>query len=402
MNLITDYSFLRFVKNDFSKAMQTDSLRISDIYSNGLIAYRTTDIIVQTSNVDDVIGINFTGNLKAELVNCNEEVRKDITDKFYLNQFIDENGIRQISFEILPIGEDFYNECLFLKLSHTTSDNRWYSNGFWVTDLKGHNYITQLFEYKNNTDFVMQSVRLKCIDIDTELEQEQSNYIDTDGFDNTFRPVDTNYFKFIIEKCNRFVYERFRNLLKSDIVYINGFRLSNTPSLEKGDRQGTSNFFTVEFKGNLINEKYNTEFQLYEKLKVVSSNPIMPLIGGRTQVNQGLQSSIFIFFNKEIEVLPGFKIQHYKDGNLLREETGYITEPTGIGLDGLYEPLLNNGGIELMLEVGIHTIKLTPNTIKGVGIEEYYPEEGQIVFEWTVLQGDWDKNDWDNNDWLTN
>ena len=127
---MADYSFLR-LKTDFSKA-KSDMMVDSEYFFNWGICLHPLETYLQTTNSDTSIAFN--ESYKVELINCKGDILKDITEKVYIHEFQDNNGIYQISYEILPIQEDFYFERLYLKFTHTTSDLVLYSNSFYLTD----------------------------------------------------------------------------------------------------------------------------------------------------------------------------------------------------------------------------------------------------------------------------
>ena len=107
MNLDTlDKSFLRLV-TDFSVAK-------SEMMDNGQYINKDTIVISPTNKTlqisNSLTNIAFDDSYIVSLVDCSDNVMLDITNKVYINEFQDINGIYQIAFEILPIEVDYYNK----------------------------------------------------------------------------------------------------------------------------------------------------------------------------------------------------------------------------------------------------------------------------------------------------
>ena len=142
MNIDTlDKSFLRLV-TDFSVAKGEMMVSSQYIYKDTIVISPTNKFL-QISN--SLTSIAFDDSYIVELVDCADNAMLDITNKIYINEFQDINGIYQIAFEIAPIQTDFYNKNLFLRFKHTGSNLTLWSNPILVTD----NVQTIRLDYKN-------------------------------------------------------------------------------------------------------------------------------------------------------------------------------------------------------------------------------------------------------------
>ena len=130
-----DYSFIRLMPT-LNEALNAGNSPLSQYIYYNQIHLLPCENYLQTTNVKD--GIAFNGDYKAELIDCNENVLADITQNVGIYEFIDKNGINQISFELAKLNLDFGFKELLLKLTHTVSNNDFYSNQFVLFDLLIH------------------------------------------------------------------------------------------------------------------------------------------------------------------------------------------------------------------------------------------------------------------------
>jgi len=239
---------------------------------NGFVQQKTDETFVQISNCPE--NISFAGNIKVELIDsCGITLHEIIVgENFFYNEFLDINGIKQIAFEFGQIGIDFHQELLYLKLTHTVSNDLWFSNGFFITN--DNQEETTLFEYKNDTYFrgisydkqnIYQSIRLTCFknDIDSTVESEE--YTQITGSPISSRAIITNIDKYLFYTCNFFTYTRLVTLLNHNLIFINNYRVSNKPKAAKGERIVPSNIFEVNFEANPTESYRATEYQIWPK-----------------------------------------------------------------------------------------------------------------------------------------
>lgn len=298
-----DYSFLKLYKNDFSSALKNDNLNLFAIPYSGFIQMSTEDVFLQISNCKE--NIAFAGNLQAEIINNCQEVLLDITDDFFYKEFTNSNGIKQISFSFGNIGVEFY-ETVHLKLSHTLSDNVWYSNPFIISDNLLEN--TTLFWYKNESYFngvdynranYFQKIRVATWQDDVDIQEESEEYTQLSGYVNSSRKIITDIEKYAMYSCDIFTYKRLVSLLSHDIIYINNYRITNKPKVSKGERKIDSNFFEVNFDTNPSDEYLANFYEIYEPLGLVQKFPFGNYILG------SLIPNVSGTFNKNISIGTG-------------------------------------------------------------------------------------------------
>jgi hypothetical protein len=228
---------------------------------NGFVQMLTSDVFYQITNCESDIA--FGSNLLVQLINQCQEVLHEIiiNENFFYTEFTDINGTKQIAYKFGNLGIDFGQELLFLKLKHTTSDSVWYSAGFLITnDLQEE---TTFFEYKNESYFkgisydvlnTFQVVRLQCFKTDLEINDEKEEITQLSGMVISSRVVEVTADKYLFYLCDFFTFKRLRTLLNHEIIYIDGYRISNKPTPTKGERTEDTNTFDVTFNTNTTQE----------------------------------------------------------------------------------------------------------------------------------------------------
>lgn len=308
MNLDTlDKSFLRLV-TDFSEAkgeLMSDS---QFIYKNAIVI-SPNEKYLQISN--SLTSIAFDDSYIVSLVDCSDNVMLDITEKVFINEFQDINGIYQIAFEISPILQDFYFKRLYLKFKHLGSDLTLWSNAFICTD----NVESIRLDYKNYSYFqgisydranFYQSIRLAGYynnpsPKDTTIVTALSN-----GDIRRARPTQAIEYNYNIDELDTFTFDRIQTTLNSDLVYINGTRFITSENIQADERQGKSNEFSGTFKGQfLAKEKYTAQYQIKPNFTYVS---LAPLGNFRPTTPPTLAS---VLFNENIASVESFSLFEY-------------------------------------------------------------------------------------------
>lgn len=386
-----DYSFLKFYKNSLSDAIANENNRSFVSKFGGFVSILTSETIFQITNSKE--NIAFGGNLKVELIDYCGKILQNITDKFYYQQFTDINGIKQISFELGEINKDYYTDLVFIKLTHTQSNDVWYSNGFMCTDLfesetikiayKNESYFRGI-SYENQNYF--QSIRLVCYRNDIDSDVETENYKELSGKIIDSRSTITDIDKYIMTYCDNFTYNRLVTLFNHDIIYIDGQRITNKPKITKGERIEDSNIFEVTFETNPINEFFNLDYQIYQDWRLT---PITPI--GNYTFNS-IIPKLSCGFNKTT-VLGIGTIKIYSSSDVLVQSFNQS------------EINLNNN----ILNIDTDTNQVLPidsyyiNVDAGLFLNETKTLEINNKKDWifNIIQADFDINDFDSNDFLT-
>lgn len=239
---MNDLSFIRLEPN-FNDAKNLRASSAATIFYNGQIILRPNETYLQTTNTK--LGIAFDGNYEVTIIDCDDNELQDITNKVTINERLI-NGLPQIDFTITEIDQDYYAKNVFLKFKHTVSDYVWYSNPLNITNY--FDSVSSRFDYKNATDTYYQSIVLKCYFSVNDAESNSSEYTTYEGKKITSRLITTEYEQYIFDNIDNFTFRRLNYLLSRNIVYINGYRITNKQTLSSKNRAGDTNIFSLDFK----------------------------------------------------------------------------------------------------------------------------------------------------------
>lgn len=387
-----DFSFLKF-ENSITDAIRLslDSPMASLRYYQA-ICLSPDEFYLQTTNTKT--GIEFNGDYTAHLVDCNDVLVLDITNKVFISEFTDINGINQISFEIIPIKQDFSRRGLILKISHTASSMKWYSAPINVTNYRIQE--TTRFDYKHNgyfngidykTSDKYQSIRLRTWFDRKVNDTEITNYYQISNQNTiSLRPLrsqsevyKTNYFNELSTDCADV-------LLLHDIIYVDGVRMTNKTVIDNTERVGQTNLREEsEFS---IKKDYNDTFtpfyQIFEPLELVNKIPFGTYSTGT------LPASINMEFNKEISVLTGTVIIYDSSDVIL---ASFNQNDVGISFGNT--SIVDISALSFVNDE--YTIKVSQGLFES--------EHGEIspAYEWvfTVVSGEYESTEYDNTEYLT-
>ena len=383
---MTDFSFLRLNTN-FATAKR-DEMQESEYFYNGGICLHPLEKYLQITN--SLTDIAFDDSYKVELINCNEEVIKDITSRVFITEFQDNNGIYQISYEIAPLNEDFYYDTLYLKFTHLDSNLRLYSNRFIVTAEEEKNSFR--LDYKSysiykGTNYVLadyyQSIRLLGYFNGISENKESKLYTEINGKIRKSRIIQSFEHAYNIEYLNTFVYERLCVALENDLVYLNGTFIEVLGDVSAGERIGKSNLFEANFKVQFDNtQTYTDTYQIAPLLSITNLLPLgayalasIPTTGKAT-------------FNNNIVYIGGkLKLYDYSTDILLNEIDVTIT-------DNYFEftmPILSNGNYYFLFDNLINDVLL--QTISITNKEQW---------KFNIRGADFLGTDFNNTDFFTN
>lgn len=274
-----DYSFIR-LKPTLNEALAIGNSPTAQEVYNYQIQLTPCESFLQISNLDS--GIAFDGDYRAELIDCEENVFADITSNFTIYEFIDKNGVNQIAFEFAKINVDLGFKEVLLRLTHTTGIDVYYSNKFIITNESKHE--TTRFDYKSYSYFkgisydvvdLYQSIRLNYWFDQVENETEVSDYYQiSNGNTVSNRALYKQKENYKSEYTNRFVYERSNIMLISDVIYIDGIRVTNKPQVTAGERLNYSNIFEGSFSCyKNYDDTYTPTYQITDELGLISYSP---------------------------------------------------------------------------------------------------------------------------------
>lgn len=250
---MVDFSFIRLTLNDFAFAKKEDNPNIAKLIGKGFITQKTNETFLQISNSSD--GIAFVGAITVDLVDCNEDIVRNIDENFFYQNFVDSNTIDQIAFEFGNIGTDYWSKVLYLRITDSINGNKWYSNGFLVTDENEN--ISIRFDYTNSRKIhnisydlapFIQSIRIAdCYDNTPANVREVKQYVTSLGQQVNYRTITTFLRKIKIDYLSYFINDRLEVLFSHQRIYVNGQRVV-VSDFKPTERILDTNFFDVEFE----------------------------------------------------------------------------------------------------------------------------------------------------------
>lgn len=386
MNLDTlDKSFLRLV-TDFSVAK-------SEMMVNSQYVYKDTIVIspsektLQISN--SLTSIAFDDSYIVSLVDCSDNVILDITDKVYINEFQDHNGIFQIGFEIAPILQDFYFQRLYLRFEHTGSDLVLWSNSFICTD----NVQSVRLDYKNYSYYqgvsyeianFYQSIRIAgYFNLPSSKDSTKITTL-INGDIRRSRTTQALEYTYNIDAIDTFAFDRLMVALNSELVYIDGVRFVTSENVQSDERQGMSNQFATTFKGQFVaTEKYVASFQIAPKFAVIDYYPkgLYTLATISNEISLTFNYDAIDTDNTNLRVLL------YKDNSFI-DYLDLVQDVNPLIWKQAYT-FVNNGEYE---------IRVPANKYKSIygDVLEY------MVFKFSIQDGEFDNTEFDNTEFFTN
>lgn len=366
---------IKLHKNDLQGALNSEDAPISSIYEVGFYKQYPNETFVQTTNLEE--DIFFSGSVKAELVNPCDTVLFDVTDKFDFIGFIDDNGIKQITFEFGATGLNEYTNPLLLKLTDLVNGNVYYSNILNITDYDANKSIR--IDYKNGTDQYMQSVRIaNSYFNDIDDEKQFSSYKTSEGLQVNYKQIDSLYDVFAFERMDNATYRRLSEVFNSDVLFINGVGYT-LKEFSKDARVGQTNWFNAKAVFNKTKSRYNWGLQLS---KLVVTNIYIPHLSVTTLAN--LNDQFSLTFNKNINILPNKTVKLYKNSIFVHEVTPTVNDNVlEIDFSGY---TFTNGDYDVVVSNG-----------------DVINFSGYAIGEWSfsVVDADYDSDDYDSSDYLT-
>jgi len=381
-----DYSFLR-LKTDFATA-KYDKMVDSEYFYKGGICLHPLERYLQISYSD--VDVAFAEDYKVEIIDCSENVLLDISDKVYISERQDNDGIYRISFEILPIQQDFYYQKLYLKFTHTASTLVLYSNEFILTASELEN--TFRLDYKSYSNYkgtnypladYYQSIRLFGYFNAISEKKDSKVYTELNGQIRKSRVIQSFESEYAIDEINTFVYERLAVALENDLVYLNGAKCEVIEVVGVGERQGKSNNFEANFKA-----------QINETETYLDSNQIAPIFNYTSLEPLGFYTlasfptDAIAIFNYDIFGGGTIRLYDYDTDVLIDSLTISITDNQ---FNATF-PILANGNYYMLFDSGLVS-NIFGDTLAITDKE---------TWKFSIADGEYESTEYDNTEYLIN
>jgi len=394
MNKMIDYAFIR-LKKTFAEAREMDDPKqATRPYFNSIFGTPYESYLAITNSDVDII---FDNDFRVEVIDCKEKVLYDITEFTEIRQFSNSvTGIKNIAFEIFKFPE--YVGVSYLKFTHTTGSEKFYSNPIYITSeeselrstlrlvYKSYGYFSGV-DYKNSNYF--QTIRLKGTLLSPSDPRESKTYITYSGSEYSFNPVLQYQKNVIFEDMTELSFLALDAAISNDIVYIDGYRVTNKPQLKSGEMQGQSNTFDVTATLAIDkNQKFIDEPQLWIKFAILSLFP-------KGAINSsGLTESPIAVFNRNVTLDPYGKLYLYK-------ENGELVGSYDIMIYGTNGFTTNEILSDMVSENGSYYFNILFGSVKSI-YNENIAISDNTTWKFTIGEGDFINTDWDSNDFLTN
>jgi hypothetical protein len=290
------------LKNSLEKALDLRLNQNAEIGYFDQVILKPNKFYYQITNSD--VDIVFNGNYNVFVADLCGNNLLEITEKVFIEEQTDSKGIRQIGFEIVSIGEDFYYQELILKFVNTLNGQIWYSNPLLVTN----DVQSTRFEYTSINSFAgfdypkftgkMQSIDLNCRFNTLSNEITGSEYVNEIGNKVSSVSIMTDLESYIFDKLDNYTYRNLAYILNHPIKYLNGNRVTNSVLPKDIEITGLSNFGNSDFKVAMnYNEVYTPTLQVAQPLVLTNKYPF----GSYTLY----PINIIATFNHNIELLTG-------------------------------------------------------------------------------------------------
>lgn len=396
-----DYCFLRFIDN-FDKAKSLGNNDLAKFKYDSQIHLNPTENYSIITNVNT--GISFNNNFKVYLVNCDNDILNEITEKIFIEEFThNETGLKQCKIEILQLNLDYITDLVYIRLDHTIVGGiSYWSNPFIISEYDINE--TKRFDFKNYRNLdgtcyevasIYQSIRLKCIKLKNTFTSTSESYTAMEGFKLTSSLTKTKFHEYLMEMNNDFIYDRMQYLLSHDIIYIDNIRITDKQTYENDDKYSNStNVSQNKFKVAVdVTDVYNYEYQIFEEFNVINKIPEGNLSIANYNTITSNSTSYKLSFNKPITSIDNSIFgKLYKDNVLfgLFDHTKFTISGNDVLINVSSFPVTQNGYYYLTIQENV----ILSNTEKFQGFSEN-------KMNFTISDGDYNSDDYDNNDYNT-
>lgn len=393
-----DNSFLR-LRDNFDDAKNLNESRQVD---KQLAQYTQIHLCPNESYfqiTNSPTSISFNDNYEVFAVDeCGNEL-EDVTTRIFIEEFIDSNAIKQMSWEFINSLE-YYAKPISLRFRNTVNNDMWWTNLF-VSSEYNSEYTTRMV-YKNFQDHYgtqysrqnyYQSIRLSIWKDFEDEDIEVGSYTQiTDGNRYSLRPTITDVESYIAKNFNHWTKKRLSKALLSNEKYFNDYSVSYTELMERKGREMDSNFFESEL---LVNVNYNKTFtyenQLFSGLVLSDYNPFGLYITGYQIEGLSVDANI------PIELNTG-TLSVYDSSDALVHT---FTESDMVINSEYQLKIISTGTPVEFLSNDTYYVNMTANLISGFGIPN--PAiTNNTTWTFTLQEGQYNSEQYTNSQYFTN
>lgn len=410
-----DNSLIRFL-NNFSDAKNLQNSKMTDFDYDMQIHLKPSEHYTGITNCPT--GIGFDALYKAYLVDADNNVLVDVTNKCFIQEFIDDvTGLQQMKWEIINLAVDFYTDLVYLRLDHDiVGGESFWSNPFLVSYYDLDETLRFKFKHNRNLDGtnyrvanVSQSIRLKCRKQKTDFTSTSSSYTTFDGDKLSSRLIKTKFYDLIMDMTNDFIYDRLQYILSHDVIYVENHgqmvRITDKQTFSSADKYSeTTNISQNKFKVAIDESDIDQDdYQIFVKPTLFSTSRIP--VGLYSTIDYDAtttNSTLFkVIFNLPITILPIIAIKIFKAN--LQIGTLDSTKCTVINNNELHldvTGIVDSGDFDnYCITINANSIR-TQNVIVPFG---YLFFAGWSFNQWSfeIASGDYDDRDYDDSDYFS-
>ena len=391
-----DYSFIR-LRDSFNDAKNLDySPRVSLAY-HGQTHLRTDESYLQITNTPT--GISFQADYTVFVVDCSNEVLRDITDNVFIEEFTDYKGIQQISFEIVNIGFDFSLDNVYLRFESNTNANYvFWSNPIFISDFDTdktalltyrHNSIWQGFDFETVPYY--NNIRIRVYKNQSRNTINIGKYTETTGGTRGTRAIITPFTEYNAEMMDEWTLDRLNVALTCSDCYIDCVKVNYSDPLEYTDVIELSNYINTTFLVNRdLNNTLDIGFQIYEGIQITSLVPQNSYTLGNLPV---LATCIF---NEDISINTG-SLKLYNSSNTLLH-TFTESDLSLVGTNGFQT---NSDLNTYANQLDSYYILFDSGLIQASSGISFEGITNISAWTFSIAEPDFNSSDFNNNDFLT-
>lgn len=366
-----DYSFLKL------HTTRNESLALGDFKDSQISFYvpiqlSPNECYLQISNSSE--SFSTMNDYDVFVIDMNENKLKNITDNVFFSEFTDRNGINQVSWEIINIGQDFGGRKVQIYFKSNVSDSKYYTRPILITNNRLQDTIR--FDYtsaisRSSVDYVnapfVQSIRIKGYFNNIQNNSEAGEYYQI----STRNTISTRLLikmaaEYTFDNIDIFTFEGLVYMFDSSTIFVDGIRITNNPIIEQGERLGKSSSLNASFVA--FRDKtdiYTPTFQIADaNLQIIS---ILPL-GNYTSSTIELDAKVT--FNNDIVINIGFvRVFNASDDSLVltfTEADMQVLLGNQLYIEGFLIPMLPNGSYYVTMSAGLVTNTLFSTSFEGI------------------------------------
>lgn len=389
-----DFSFLR-LRNNFDDAKNLgESPQVdSSLAQYSQVHLCPNETYFQTSN--SPTSISFNDNYEVYIVDeCGNEL-EDVTERVFLEEWFDDNGIKQISWEYVN-GAEYYMRPISLRFRNTVNDDKWWTNLFVSTEFESE--LTAKIIYRHFRDHYgtqySRNDRYQCIRLSMYLDYidddvEVGSYTQiTDGKRRSSRPTITDIETYKLDTWSHWAKKRLTRLLFCNEIYLNGNTVSYTDLMEVQGREMDSNFYEGELTVNVdYNRTMSYEYQLFSGFSIIELSPY----GLLSECTVGTDA------RATFDVVPtlgtGTMDVYTSGGSLV---ASYDQTELSIEDNSLYA----SGILDLELAEGDYYVQFSAGLVSYIGIEHEGISD-TTTWTFTIGGGQYDPTQYDSTQYYT-